>query len=263
MHAIKALIYKGVAMKKSSLMGLVATFCAIAGCTVTTGNGANAQQMSGSDFLSKLGRTLEGDRNAFARKPGSPSENTPEVVPQAAATANVSAPVKATVTAPIVEVSSAWSGGGVETGTASTWGTMHVGGFNLYCDEVRVQSNLDVDVAYSRVMRNFRLTSQAQHANRLEQNVVSNWVMRHFQHTAQPGIYYKLGDEVRVSLDGAQYVPKQKSPYFYLTQFELAKDAPRNLFMGRYCLALSYETGDALKASSIAKAKSVVTALFN
>lgn len=263
MHAINALINKGGGMKKVSFVGLVAAFGVIAGCTVTTGNGANAQQMSGSDFLSKLGRTLDGDRNAFARKPGSPADNAPEVAPQAAATATVSAPAKATVTAPIVEVSSTWTGGGVETGTASTWGTMHAGGFNLYCDEVRVQSNLDVDVAYARVMRNFRLTSQAEHANRLEQNVVSNWVMRHFQHNAQPGAFYKVGDEVRVSLDGAQYVPKQKSPYFYLTQFELAKDAPRNLFMGRYCLALSYETGDALKASSIAKAKSVVTALFN
>lgn len=246
-------------MKKSSLVGLVAAFGVMAVCTVTTGNGANAQTVTGSDFLSKLGRTLDGDRNAFARKPDEPVEKAPVVASQGEATT----PAKASVTAPVVEVSSTWTGGNVETGTASVWGTMHAGGFNLYCDEVRVQSTLNVDVAYARVMRTFRLTSQAEHANRLEQNVVSNWVMRHFQHNAQPGVYYKLGDEVRVSLEGAQYVPKQKSPYFYLTQFELAKDAPRNLFMGRYCLALSYETGEAMKTSSIAKARSVVTALFN
>ncbi len=250
-------------MKKTSLIGLVVVVGVLSGCTVTTGNGANAQEMSGSEFLNKLSRTVDGDRNAFARKPVAPADKTSEATAQAVAAATTTAPSKTTVTAPVVEVSSAWSGGVVETGTASVWGTMHAGGFNLYCDEVRVQSALDVDVAYARVMRNFRLTSQAEHANRLEQNVVSNWVMRHFQHNAQPGVYYKLGDEVRVSLDGAQYVPKQKSPYFYLTQFELAKDAPRNVFMGRYCLALSYETGDALKASSIAKAKSAVIALFN
>lgn len=250
-------------MKKVSFVGLVAALGVISGCTVTTGSGANAQQMSGSEFLNKLSRTVDGDRKAFAPKPVAPVDKIPEAPPQAVAAATTTAPSKTVVTAPVVEVSSTWTGGIVETGTASTWGTMHAGGFNLYCDEVRVQSNVDVDVAYARVMRNFRLTSQAEHANRLEQNVVSNWVMRHFQHNAQPGAFYRIGDEVRVSLDGAQYVPKQKSPYFYLAQFELAKDAPRNLFMGRYCLALSYETGGALKASSIAKAKSAVIALFN
>ena len=140
---------------------------------------------------------------------------------------------------------------------------MHAGGFNLYCDEVRVQSALDVDVAYARVMRNFRLTSAAEHARRLDQNVVSNWSMKHFRHNAQPGVYYKLGDEVRANLDGTQFVRNQNAPYFFLTEFELAKDAPRNILMGRYCIALNYEIGESLKTSSIAKAKTFVTALFN
>lgn len=250
-------------MKKSSLASLVVALGVISGCTVTTGNGANKQEMSGSEFLNKLSRKIDGDKDAFTRKPVASVDKAPEVAPQTSATTTASTPEKTTVTAPVVEVSSTWTGGIVETGTASLWGTMHAGGINLYCDEVRVQSSLDVDVAYARVMRNFRLTSQAEHARRLEQNVVSNWSMKHFRHTAQAGAFYKLGDEVRVNLDGTEYVKGQKAPYFFLTEFELAKDAPRNLLMGRYCIALSYETGDALKSSSIAKAKTMVTALFN
>ena len=67
-------------MKKSNFVGLVVALGVISGCTVTTGNGVNKQEMSGSEFLNKLSRAVDGDKDAFARKPVASADKNPESV---------------------------------------------------------------------------------------------------------------------------------------------------------------------------------------
>ncbi len=220
-------------MKKSSLMGLVAAFGLIAGCTVTTGNGANAQQMSGSDFLSKLGRTLDGDRNAFARKPVEPAASNP--TPHASVVSSGNTPAASSPTN------------------------------KLICDEVSLESTLDVDVAYARIMRTFKLRTAEVHAKELEAMLgyESEWLKANYRHQANPGVYYHLGDQVRLNLDGTTFVLNQTEPFFGAAVFELAKDKPLNIHKAKFCVSYGSATNEALLASYRQKAKAFVTKMLN
>ena len=220
-------------MKKSSLMGLVVAFGAIAGCTVTTGNGANAQTVTGSDFLTKLGRTLEGDRNAFARKPVEPAS--------------------ATSTAPTSVVSS-----GNTTSSSSPSN-------KLICDEVNFESTVDVDIAYARIMRTFKMRTAQVHAKELEDMLgyESEWLKANYRHQANPGVYYHLGDQVRLNLDGTTFVLNQTEPFFGAAVFELAKDKPLNIHKAKFCVSYGSATNEALLASYRQKAKAFVTKMLN
>lgn len=233
MHSIKALINLGVVMKKASLVGLVAALGVLSGCTVTTGNGANAQEMSGSDFLSKLSRTVDGDRNAFARKPVEPAATTS--TPQASVVSSGNAPASSSQTNKAV------------------------------CDEVRYDSTLDVDVAYARIMRTFKLRTAQVHAKELEDmwGYESDWLKANFRHETNAGVYYHIGDQVRLNLNGAPFVMNQTEPFFGAAVFELAKDKPLNILKAKYCVSYSSGTNDALLSSYRQKAKSFITTLMN
>lgn len=220
-------------MKKTNMGGLVAVFCVMAGCTVTTGSGANAQTITGSDFLTKLGRTLEGDRNAFARKPVEPASATPTAQPSVVSSGNT--PVASSPTN------------------------------KLICDEVNFESTVDVDIAYARIMRTFKMRTAQVHAKELEDMLgyESEWLKANYRHQANPGVYYHLGDQVRLNLDGTTFVLNQTEPFFGAAVFELAKDKPLNIHKAKFCVSYGSATNEALLASYRQKAKAFVTKMLN
>lgn len=98
------------------------------------------------------------------------------------------------------------------------------------CSEVAQVVAADVDTAYARVMQRLRFRT-VDERKRFAEHHSSGLIDEGFQHTAQPGAYYRLADLV-----GWQNAGQAREAAWL--EVELSRDGPtRTRFVGRYCLS--------------------------